>query len=86
MKITNLLNNIGIDKYEHYMLASIFACVLKILLNLFIPILLASVISFIISLSFIIGKELYYDKNLQKVTPEWKDFWIGLLGILIGIL
>lgn len=86
MKITNILSKIGIDKYEHYMLASLFACVLKLLLNLFIPILWASIISFTISLAFIAGKELYYDKKMGKGTPEWNDFWIGLVGILIGIL
>lgn len=86
MKITDILSKFGIDKFYHYLLASIFACILKVLLSLFIPIYIAQLISFTISLIMITGKELYYDKYLNKGTPEWNDFWIGLFGILIGIL
>lgn len=31
------------------------------------------------------GKELVWDKWLEKGTPEWMDFWATVAGGLIGL-
>lgn len=65
------------DKLKHI----IVSAVIMVILSLFIPKILAAVITLCIG----IGKELY-DKYSGKGCSEWEDLLSDVIGILIGIL
>ena len=65
------------DKLKHI----IVSAVIMVILSLFIPKILAAIITICIG----IGKELY-DKYSGKGCSEWEDLLSDFIGILIGIL
>ena len=65
------------DKLKHIVVSA----VIMVLLSLFLPKLIAAVITLVIG----IGKELY-DKYTGKGCNEWEDLLSDLVGIFIGIL
>lgn len=65
------------DGAFHLIVAAIFACMLK----LFLPIIFVVVI-----IIAIVAKELVYDKKMWQGTPEWRDVFWGLVGLVLGLL
>lgn len=84
-KLTELLT-FSIDKYMHFTLAAVFACVMKMVLLLFLNPLWCVVISVAATIVLCIAKEIIFDKAMKRGTPEWKDLWFGVAGALIGAL
>lgn len=66
------------DGALHLIVAAILACILK----LFLPIAFVVVVVIVA----IVVKELVYDKKLGLGTPEWRDVFWGLVGLLFGLL
>lgn len=79
------LAEIGIDKYEHFVLAAIAAAIIKVVLLLLFPVWASMLVSFVVVLLCAIGKELIYDKARGKGTPEWADLWAGVIGAAVGV-
>lgn len=86
MKIKTILGSIGIDKYEHFVLASLCAFVIKNTLMWFVGQWLAALVAFAVVLLFAIGKELIYDRWAGKGACEWRDLWAGIAGAIIGAI
>lgn len=75
-KINNIFNYIGFDGCKHIIMCSIISFVL----NIFLPSLIAILITIFIGLL----KELIYDKFLGKGTANKKDFVMNIIGSIIG--
>lgn len=67
-----------LDGAQHLIVAAILACVLK----LFLPVVFV-VVTVIIAIA---AKELVFDKKMGQGTPEWRDVFWGLVGLVIGLL
>lgn len=86
MKVKDILGRIGLDKYEHFVLASLTAVVLKWALRIALTHVASGAVAFAAVVLFCIGKELVYDRWAGKGTCEWRDLWAGIVGAAIGVL
>ena len=75
-KINNVFNYIGFDGCKHIIICSIISFVL----NIFLPSLIAILITIFIGLL----KELIYDRFLGKGNANKKDFFMFFIGYIIG--
>lgn len=75
-KINNVFNYIGFDGCKHIIICSI----ISFILNIFLPSLIAVLITVFIGLL----KELIYDRFLGKGTANKKDFFMNIVGSIIG--
>lgn len=67
-----------IDGVEHLMVGLLIMDVAKYLMPIWAAILFTL---------FVLGaKELVYDKWLKQGTPEWRDFFWGAVGMVLGML
>lgn len=85
MRIREHLDRIGIDKYQHFALATICAALAKTFLRLLATEPVAMIIAYIAVFACAVGKELIYDKAKGKGTPGWADLWAGVLGAVVGV-
>ena len=76
--INTVFNYFNFDGCKHIIVSVILVSILK----LFIPIIIAATVVFVIG----IVKELVWDKYLGKGTCELKDLHANIVGIIIGIL
>lgn len=81
-KLMNLINAVfnyfKFDGCKHIIVSVILVSILK----LFIPIIIAATVVFVIG----IVKGLVWDKYLGKGTCELKDLYANIVGIIIGAL
>lgn len=75
-KINNVFNYIGFDGCKHIIICSI----ISFILNIFLPSLIAILITIFIGLL----KELVYDRFFGKGTASKKDFFMNIVGSIIG--
>lgn len=66
------------DGALHLIVAAILACMLK----LFLPVTFVVVVVIVV----IATKELVFDKKMGQGTPEWRDVFWGLVGLVLGLL
>lgn len=82
----DILNKIGIDKYQHFAVAAIAAFVLKNGLSFIVDNIIAALIASGVVFAACVGKEIIYDKWMGKGSVEWQDLFAGIIGIIIAIL
>ena len=76
--IQKIYNYFGQDDLLHIICSSILVGIF----NLFFPLLIAIIITAVVG----IGKEVIWDKLLNKGTFDKKDLVFDLIGIIIGCL
>ena len=81
-KLMNLINVVfnyfNFDGCKHIIVSAVLVCIFK----LFIPMIIAATVVFVIG----IVKGLVWDKYLKQGTCELKDLYANIVGIIIGIL
>lgn len=76
--INTVFNYFKLDGCKHIIVSVFLVSILK----LFMPIVIAAIVVFVIG----IVKELVWDKYLGKGTCELKDLYANIVGVIIGIL
>ena len=84
--IRELLSKITIDKYQHFAVAAIATLILRIILDLVLPFRTAVLIAATGVFLACVGKEVIYDKWMDKGECEWLDLIAGILGIIIATI
>lgn len=83
MDIKEYIRNLKQDKLLHFIAGILMVDVFFIVLNIIIPFHLASTIAFGVASLVMLGKEIIYDKMMNKGVCSTKDFLAGEIGIVL---